>query len=52
MAEQLRGPFEKFVDSPDGLFFDVLPLASDEPLTTFHPLPENVADRFPQASGG
>jgi hypothetical protein len=46
MTEQLRGPFEKFVDSPyycepelrggagDGLFFGVPPLASDALLTT------------------
>jgi len=50
----LRGPFEKFVDSPShseselwgdlmtGLFFEVPPLASDAFLTTLHPLLENV----------
>jgi hypothetical protein len=50
MAEQLRGPFEKFVDSHyyseselwDGLFFfEVPPFASDELLTTLHPLLES-----------
>jgi hypothetical protein len=48
----VRGPFEKFVDSPhyfeselfggDGLFFEVTPLANDALLTTLHPLLENV----------
>jgi hypothetical protein len=50
MAEQLRGPFEKFADPPyyseselcGGLFFVVLPLASDALLTTLHPLLEIV----------
>jgi hypothetical protein len=54
MAEQLRGPFEKFVDSPyyseseflwrcgDSLFFEVPPLASVALITTLHPLLENV----------
>jgi hypothetical protein len=45
MAEQLRRPFEKFVDSPyycgDGLFIEVPPLASDAILTTLHPLLQN-----------
>jgi hypothetical protein len=51
MLREIRGPFEKFVDSPqqfgtlwrcgDGLFLEVSPLASDELLTTFHPLLEN-----------
>jgi hypothetical protein len=51
--EILRGPFEKFVDSPyselelcggavDGLVYEVPPLASDALLTTLHPLLENV----------
>jgi hypothetical protein len=41
MAEQQRGPFEKFMDSP---FYSVLELslASDVLLTTLHPLLENV----------
>jgi len=50
MAEQLRGPFEKSVDSPyysesrlrggavTVFFFEVLNLASDALLTTLHPL--------------
>jgi hypothetical protein len=55
MAEQLRGPFEKFVNSPyyselelcGGVvtvpFFEVPPLASDALLTALHPpLLENV----------
>jgi hypothetical protein len=53
-AIKLRGPFEKFVDSPyyseselcggggDGLFFQVPSLANDALLTTLHPLLENV----------
>jgi hypothetical protein len=35
--DYIRGPFAKFVD-----FFEVPPLASDELLTTLHPLLENV----------
>jgi hypothetical protein len=54
ITKKIRGPFEKIVDSPyysrvgtlwrygDGLFFEVLPLASDALLTTLHPLLENV----------
>jgi hypothetical protein len=50
----LRGPFEKFVDSPyyseselcEGAvtvsFFEIHPLASDALLITLHPLLENV----------
>jgi hypothetical protein len=53
MAKQLRGPFEKFVDSPyyseSGIcggavtvsFFEVPPSTSDALLTTLHPLLEN-----------
>jgi hypothetical protein len=43
MVEQLRGPFEKFLDSLITflLFFEVPPLASDALLTTLHPLLEN-----------
>jgi hypothetical protein len=50
---ELRGPFEKFLDSPYyseselcggavTVFFEVPPLASDAHLTTLHPLLENV----------
>jgi hypothetical protein len=52
MVEQLRGPFEKFVDSLHrvgnlwrcgyGLFFEKAPLAGSVFLTTLHPLLENV----------
>jgi hypothetical protein len=53
MAEQLRGSFEKFVDSPYyseselcggavTVFFEVPLLASDTLLTTLHPFLENV----------
>jgi hypothetical protein len=46
MAEQIRGPFEKVVDSlyysKPLLFFEIPPLASDTLLTTLHPLLENV----------
>jgi hypothetical protein len=49
---EIRGPFAKFGTlwrCGDGLFFEVPPLASDELLTTLHPLLENVlqtADHF------
>jgi hypothetical protein len=46
MAELLRGPFEKLVDSPyyseSLLFLEVPPLASDVLFTTLNPLLENV----------
>jgi hypothetical protein len=50
MAEQLQGPFGKFVDSPYyselELFFEVPPVTSDALLSTFHPLPKNVLQTF------
>jgi hypothetical protein len=54
----IREPFAKFVDSPydsklenlwrcgDGLFFEVPPLASDELLTTLHPLSKTCCRPF------
>jgi hypothetical protein len=63
----VRGPFEKFLDSPyyseselcggamTGLLFEVSPLASDALLTTLHPLFENVLQivcRKPQEDSG